>query len=88
MKPVCVGLLGLGTVGGGTVVVLGRNADEIARRAGRGIEIGHAAAANLNRARELGLSDARLSADPAEVVRDPDVDIVVELFGGYEPAIL
>ena len=86
MKPVCVGLLGLGTVGGGTVVVLGRNADEIARRAGRGIEIGHAAAANLNRARELGLSDARLSADPAEVVRDPDVDIVVELFGGYEPA--
>ncbi len=86
MKPVRVGLLGLGTVGGGTVTVLARNADEIARRAGRGIVIGHAAAANLERARELGLTAARLSADPAAVVTDPEVDIVVELFGGYEPA--
>ena len=86
MKPVRVGLLGLGTVGGGTVVVLRRNADEIARRAGRGILISHAAAMNLERAQELGLRDARLSADAQAVVNDPDVDIVVELFGGYEPA--
>jgi homoserine dehydrogenase len=86
VKPVHVGLLGLGTVGGGTVVVLARNADEIARRAGRGIVVSHAAALNLERARELGLASARLSADPFAVVNDPEVDIVVELFGGYEPA--
>jgi homoserine dehydrogenase len=86
VKPVRVGLLGLGTVGGGTVVVLARNADEIARRAGRGIVVSHAAALNLDRARALGLEGARLSADPAAVVSDPEVDIVVELFGGYEPA--
>ena len=86
MRPVQVGLLGLGTVGGGTVVVLARNADEIARRAGRGIVVSHAAALNLERARELGLSAARLSSDPFAVVNDPEVDIVVELFGGYEPA--
>jgi homoserine dehydrogenase len=86
VKPVRVGLLGLGTVGGGTVVVLARNADEIARRAGRGIVVSHAAALNLDRARALGLAGAKLSADPFAVVNDPEVDIVVELFGGYEPA--
>lgn len=86
MRPVRVGLLGLGTVGGGTAVVLARNADEIARRAGRGIVIGHAAAKNLERAHALGLEGVRLSEDPFAVVDDPEVDIVVELFGGYEPA--
>jgi homoserine dehydrogenase len=86
MRPVRVGLLGLGTVGGGTVVVLARNADEIARRAGRGIVISHAAAMNLERAHALGLYGARLSEDASAVVSDPEVDIVVELFGGYEPA--
>ena len=54
MEPVKVGLLGLGTVGGGTATVLARNAEEIARRAGRGIRIDMAAARNLERAEELG----------------------------------
>ncbi len=86
MNPVKVGLLGLGTVGGGTVTVLLRNAEEISRRAGRGIVISHAAARNLERAAELGLTNARLSADAFDVVNDPEVEVVVELIGGYEPA--
>jgi len=86
LNPVKVGLLGLGTVGGGTVTVLLRNAEEISRRAGRGIVISHAAARNLERAAELGLTNARLSADAFDVVNDPEVEVVVELIGGYEPA--
>ncbi len=85
MEPVKVGLLGLGTVGGGTATVLSRNAQEIARRAGRGIVIDYAAALDLERARELGL-DCRLTQDAFEVVRDPGIDVVVELIGGYSPA--
>ncbi len=86
MNPVKVGLMGLGTVGGGTVTVLGRNSREIARRAGREIVISHIAAKNLERAQELGLAGVRLSEDAFEVVNDPDVAVVVELIGGYEPA--
>ncbi len=86
MKPVKVGLLGLGTVGGGTATVLKNNADEIARRAGRGIELDMAAALDLERAVELGLGDVRLTTDAWEVVNDPDIEIVVELIGGYSPA--
>ena len=86
MKPVKVGLLGLGTVGGGTATVLKRNAKEIARRAGRAIEIDYAAALDLDLARSLGLDEARLTTDAFEVVNDPEVDVVVELIGGYEPA--
>ncbi len=86
MKPVKVGLLGLGTVGGGTATVLKRNAEEIARRAGRGIAIDYAAALELDAAKELGLDDVRLTQDAFEVVNDPEIDVVVELIGGYEPA--
>ncbi len=86
MKPVKVGLLGLGTVGGGTVMVLERNSEEIARRAGRRIVISHVAAKNLGRAGELGLTDVRLTEDAFDVVSDSEVDVVVELMGGYEPA--
>lgn len=86
MKPVKVGLLGLGTVGGGTATVLKRNAEEIARRAGRAIEIDYAAALDLELARDLGLDDVRLTEDAFEVVNDPEIDVVVELIGGYEPA--
>jgi homoserine dehydrogenase len=86
VKPVKVGLLGLGTVGGGTATVLKRNAEEIARRAGRAIEIDFAAALDLELARELGLNDVRLTEDAFEVVNDPEIDVVVELIGGYEPA--
>jgi len=86
LKPVNVGLLGLGTVGGGTINVLRRNAEEITRRAGRGIRVTHAAARNLELPRICDTSDLKLTTDPFEVVRDPDVQIVVELIGGYELA--
>jgi len=87
MEPVKIGLLGLGTVGGGTVSVLTRNAEEIARRAGRGIVISHAAAKDYNRGLK-GLDQiARITDDAFAVVNDPSVEIVVELIGGYKPAL-
>lgn len=82
MEPVRVGLLGLGTVGGGTVNVLKRNGEEIARRAGRGIEITHAAARDINKPRICDTSGIQLTVDPFEIVSNPDIDIVVELIGG------
>lgn len=87
MKPVKVGLLGLGTVGGGTAKVLKRNAYEIARRAGRGIVVTCAATRDVSKDRGEGLEHIKLSADPFEIVNDPDVDIVVELIGGYDLAL-
>ncbi|MDZ7750932.1 MAG: homoserine dehydrogenase [Gammaproteobacteria bacterium] len=86
MEPVRVGLMGLGTVGGGTATVLRRNGAEIARRAGRGIEISHVAALNLDRVAELGLDGVRQSSDAMAVVDDPAVEVVVELIGGYDLA--
>ncbi|MDD3608610.1 MAG: homoserine dehydrogenase [Halothiobacillaceae bacterium] len=87
MKPVRVGLLGLGTVGGGVVNVLSRNAKEIARRAGREIEVIHAAARRLDAPRICDTTGIRLTTDPLEVVNNPDVDVVVELIGGVQPAL-
>ncbi len=86
MKPVKVGVLGLGTVGGGTVNVLARNAEEIARRAGREIVVSRASARNLTQKRICNTADIALTADPFEIVNDPDIDIVVELIGGYDLA--
>ena len=86
MEPVKVGLLGLGTVGGGTLNVLHRNAAEISRRAGRDIVVSHAAAREYNPDDLDGLENLRISDDAFAVVRDPDVDVVVELIGGYSPA--
>ncbi len=90
MKPINVGLLGIGTVGGGTFGVLARNRDEIERRAGRGIRITRVADKDVERARTVvagttaaGEVPARVVDDAFAVVRDPDVDIVVELIGGY-----
>ena len=82
MDPVKVGVLGLGTVGGGTVNVLQRNAEEIARRAGRGIVVSHAAARDLNKPRICNTEGIQLTTDPADVVSDPDIAIVIELIGG------
>ncbi|NOX90906.1 MAG: homoserine dehydrogenase, partial [Gammaproteobacteria bacterium] len=82
MEPVKVGLLGMGTVGGGTVNVLTRNAQEIARRAGRGIQITHAATRDINKARICDTTGITLTSNPREVVSDPDVQIIVELIGG------
>jgi len=88
MKPLQVGLLGIGTVGLGTWTVLRRNAEEIARRAGRPIRITWIAERDLDRARKAigGAEDVSLTGDAGEVLGHPEVDIVVELIGGIEPA--
>ena len=82
MKPINVGLLGIGTVGGGTFEVLARNQEEITRRAGRGIVITMVADKDLERARKLVGKAAAVTADAFEVVNRPDIDIVIELIGG------
>ncbi|MBV6307119.1 homoserine dehydrogenase [Candidimonas humi] len=82
MKPIKVGLLGLGVVGGGTWKVLTANAEEIARRAGRRIEVAAAAVRDLDKARHLVGDEVRLTRDGMDVVRDPEIDIVAELIGG------
>ena len=86
LNPVQVGLLGLGTVGGGTIQVLRRNRDEITRRAGRAIEVTRAAARDLDKPRGLPLDGIAITSDPLTVVNDPEIRIVVELIGGVEPA--
>jgi homoserine dehydrogenase len=86
MKPINVGLLGIGTVGGGTWTVLERNQEEITRRAGRPIQITMVADRNLERARTLTGGRAQVVEDAFAVVRHPDIDIVVELIGGYTVA--
>ncbi|MBL7004753.1 MAG: homoserine dehydrogenase [Gammaproteobacteria bacterium] len=87
MDPVNIGLLGAGTVGGGTARVLLDNASEIARRAGREIQVIHCAARGLEAGEKpAGLENAVITDDAFEVVNNPDVDIVVELIGGYSPA--
>lgn len=83
MKPINVGLLGIGTVGGGTFNVLKRNEEEISRRAGRPIRISVVADKNLELARRVAGDDICITDDAFSVVADPDVDIVVELIGGY-----
>jgi homoserine dehydrogenase len=83
MKPINVGLLGIGTVGGGTFTVLKRNAEEIARRAGRPIQITIVADKNVELAKQVTGGACRITDDAFAVVNDPEVDIVVELIGGY-----
>lgn len=82
MKPINIGLMGVGTVGGGVATVLKRNAEEISRRAGREIRLTIASRRNVEMARGLVGEDVTVVADPFEVVNHPDVDIVVELIGG------
>ncbi|WP_374482873.1 homoserine dehydrogenase [Zoogloea sp.] len=83
MKPINVGLLGIGTVGGGTFTVLKRNEEEITRRAGRPIRITAVADKNLELAKSVAGADVRITDDAFSVVTDPEIDIVVELIGGY-----
>ncbi|MDH5216605.1 MAG: homoserine dehydrogenase [Gammaproteobacteria bacterium] len=82
MNPVKVGVLGLGTVGSGTVNVLQRNQEEIARRAGRGIQVVQASARDITRARSCDTSQIDLTNEAKQVVNNPDIEIVVELIGG------
>jgi len=88
MKPIQVGLLGLGVVGGGTFTILNRNREEIARRAGREIKVTMAAVreSDLEAAVKKTGSGITLTTNPADVVGSPDVDIVAELMGGIHPA--
>ena len=83
MKPIQVGLLGIGTVGSGTFNVLQRNQEEIRRRAGRGIEIAMVADLDTTRAQQVVGDKAKVVADAREVIANPDIDVVVELIGGY-----
>ena len=82
MKPINVGLLGIGTVGGGTFTVLARNEAEITRRAGRPIRISVVADKNLELAKQVTGGKVRITDDAFAVVNDPEIDIVVELIGG------
>ena len=86
MKPINVGLLGIGTVGGGTFAVLKRNQEEITRRAGRGIVIKIIAAREVDKARRIAGDDTLITADANDVVTHPDVSIVIELIGGLTTA--
>ncbi|RJF98318.1 homoserine dehydrogenase [Noviherbaspirillum saxi] len=83
MKPIKVGLLGIGTVGSGTFNVLKRNQEEITRRAGRSIQITMVADLNTERAKELTNGECEVVNDASLIVNHPDIDIVIELIGGY-----
>ncbi len=83
MKPIKVGLLGMGTVGTGTFNVLKRNQGEIQRRAGRGIEITMVADLDVARAKALVGEGVQVVADGREIIANPEIDIVIELIGGY-----
>ncbi|WP_174863057.1 homoserine dehydrogenase [Comamonas jiangduensis] len=83
MKPIQVGLLGIGTVGSGTFNVLQRNQEEIRRRAGRGIEIAMVADLDTTRAQAVVGDKAKVVGDAREIIANPDIDVVVELIGGY-----
>ena len=86
MKPIKVGLLGLGTVGSGTFNVLKRNQEEIMRRAGRAIEITMVAVRNVDRAKDIVKGEVEIVTDGNLVVNHPDIDIVIELIGGNDIA--
>ncbi|HXF46498.1 MAG TPA: homoserine dehydrogenase [Burkholderiaceae bacterium] len=86
MKPIKIGLLGFGTVGRGTYDVLRRNQEEITRRAGRRIEVAAVAVRDAAKARAVVGTALPITTQPADIVGHPDIDIVVELMGGYEPA--
>ena len=82
MKAVNVGLIGLGTVGAGTLRILQRNAQEITGRTGRDIRVTRVAVNDINKERDADLEGIKLCADPMDVARDPDISIVVEMVGG------
>ncbi len=83
MKPIQVGLLGIGTVGSGTFAVLQRNQEEITRRAGCGIAITMVADLDVARAKSIVGEGVQVVADARAVIANPEIDIVIELIGGY-----
>jgi homoserine dehydrogenase len=86
MKAIQVGVMGLGTVGAGVFEVLRRNQEEIRRRAGRGIEVTMVSRRDVAKARALVGDAAQVVADPRAIIANPEIDIVVELIGGYDLA--
>ncbi len=86
MKPVNIGLLGLGTVGQGVANILRRNAEEIQRRTGREVRVTRAAVRNQPKAEALGF-DIAITTDAMSLVTDPDIDIICEAMGGDDPAL-
>ena len=86
MKSVKVGIIGLGTIGCGTLSILMRNRNLLGERVGAAIDVVRAADIDLERPRAVDIPSAILTADAYEVVRDPEIQIVVELIGGIEPA--
>ncbi len=85
LKSIKVGICGFGTVGGGTLSLIQTNGEEIARRLGRDITVSRIASRSLN-VSDFATSGIHVGTDPFDVVNDPDVDIVVETLGGFEPA--
>ena len=83
MKPIQVGLMGMGTVGSGTFNVLQRNQSEITRRAGRGIEVSMVADLDIAKAQAMVGSQVKVVSDARQIIANPAIDIVVELIGGY-----
>ena len=86
MKPVNIGILGLGTVGSGVINLLHRNAMEISRRAGRNISVKTAIVQNVGISRECETTLFRVSNNLKDVTDDPEIDIVIELIGGTDIA--
>jgi homoserine dehydrogenase len=85
-KPVRIGLLGCGTVGGGVVRLILGSADRLASRVGAPLEFAHVLVKDMNDPRVPECDDSLVTLDPARVLGDPDVDVVVEVIGGLEPA--
>ena len=83
MKSIKVGLFGIGTVGSGVFEVLKRNADEISRRAGRNIELKMVADLDTDRAKKIVGNDVQVVNDARAIIANPEIDVVVELIGGY-----
>ncbi|KLT72544.1 homoserine dehydrogenase [Neisseria arctica] len=86
MKPINIGILGLGTVGSGAVGVLRNNAAEISRRLGRDVNVLMVATRSEEKARAVCTPETKVTADPFDVIKHPEIDIVVELFGGTDIA--
>src|SRR6185312_16383444 len=87
MEPVAVGLLGLGTVGTGVARLLVSEADRIARRCGRAVDLKWAAVRDPGKLRDVSLGATKVVTDPRRVLDDPDVGVIVETIGGIEPAL-
>ncbi len=86
MRPVTLGILGLGTVGSGVVKILRQNAEVLERRVGIPLHVRQIAVRDLKAKRAVAVEPELLTTDPWAIVRDPAIDIVVELMGGIEPA--